>query len=400
MWINYTGAPRSYPRISAADLISGNVSPEALSGKIVLIGLADASFNRGGIHRVPVGLGQSVDMFGVEIQANTLDTLLYNRELTIQSDEEVLYTTVFLAFLVALGVTLVGVGPLSALYTALLGVAFYSYAKEIIFDTRNVVPDLFSPSLAALLTYGASILISIRAERRHRRALEARFSKHVSPQLMDLLVASDDRSIVERTGFIREITVLFTDIRGFTTIVEEHPPSIIVDMLNRHFDVMVQIVFRYSGYINKYMGDGLMALYNAPLKQEDHAWRAVQTAFDLQAAARRLSRERRLQHDPFEYGFGIATGEAVVGNVGGAGRLEYTAIGDCVNLSARIVALAQPGEILIDATTYELVADRVETELLSGIRLKGKKDEQLIYKLTGLKSKWDRLIETPRRLLR
>lgn len=316
---------------------------------------------------------------------DSIATLLSRRELFPQGDTEAILTLAFLAFLVGLGVTLVDVGLVSALYTALLAVGYFAYARGIVLGSRHVVADLFFPALTLLLTYAALVVARINADSRRRYRLESRFRKHVSPQLMDLLIASNDPAIVEPVGQTREIAILFTDIRGFTSIAEKYPPGYVVHTLNEHFDVMVEIVFRHGGYINKYTGDGLMALYSAPLEQPDFAWQAVQTALELLEAARRLSWEKSLIPIPFEYGIGIASGEVVVGNIGGAGRLEYTAIGDKVNLAARLVGMALPGQALVDERTYELVSDRVEAKLVSGVAVKGRQEDVNIYRLMGAK---------------
>lgn len=314
-----------------------------------------------------------------------VESLLSGGDVVLQGELEAILTYVFLAFMVSLGVTLVDVGLVSAIFMLLLAVGYFAYASEISLAGRRVVADLFFPSLTLLVTYGAHIVARLDASSRRRRRLESRFRMHVSPQLMQLLVASDDPSIEEPVGETREITILFTDIRGFTSISEKYPPGYVVHTLNEHLDVMVRIVFGHGGYINKYMGDGLMALFNAPMEQEDYAWQAVQTASELLEAARYLGREGRLIPIPFEYGIGVATGEVVVGNVGGAGRFEYTAIGDRVNLASRLVGMALPGQILMDERTFQLVAGRVEVRHLPGVTIKGREEDPTIYRLMGLK---------------
>lgn len=381
VWINYTGGPGDFPRVSAVDVLSGSVSPETFEGKVVIVGKAGV-LDETDLHNVPASADR---MDGVEIQANAVDTLLRRRELVPQK-EVADFTTIFaVALLVAVGVATLGVS-LGALYTVVVvGLYVFVVAGLLLFDGQHVIPDLLFPTLGAVVTYGVDLLVRFNDERQRRLRLQMRFSKHVSPQLMELLAASDDPAIIQPIGQSREITILFTDIRGFTTISERFPPDDVVSTLNRHFDEMVGIVFRHSGYIDKYTGDGLMALYNAPLEQETFALSAVRTAAELIEAAQRLSREKGPIPEPFEYGIGIASGEVVVGNVGGADRLEYTAIGDEVNLSARLVGIAAPGQVLMDERTYQLVADKVEAKPITGIQVKGKAEELTVYELQRLK---------------
>jgi len=329
----------------------------------------------------PVRLAMMDALYGEPVGA-----LLSGGDAVLQSELEAILTYVFLAFLVSLSVTLVDVGLVSAVFTLLLAVGYFAYASEIGLADRRVVVDLFFPGLTLLVTYGAQVIARLDTASRRRRRLESRFRMHVSPQLMQLLVASDDPAIEEPVGETREITILFTDIRGFTSISEKYPPGYVVHTLNNHLDVMVKIVFGHGGYINKYTGDGLMALFNAPMEQEDFAWQAVQTASELLEAARYLGREGSLIPIPFEYGIGIATGEVVIGNIGGAGRLEYTAIGDRVNLASRLVGMALPGQILMDERTYQLVAGRVEVRHLPGVTIKGREEDPVIFRLMGLKA--------------
>jgi adenylate cyclase len=164
--------------------------------------------------------------------------------------------------------------------------------------------------------------------------------------------------------------VLFADIRDFTAFAEQHPPEQVVDVLNAYFDVMVHVLFEYQGTLDKFLGDGVLALFGTPLVQPDHPQRAVQAAMDMQRAAASLNATRQRRGQPtLHIGIGINSGEAIVGNIGSEKRMEYTVIGDMVNVAQRLQALARGGEILMGASALPhvqplvTVYDTVETQV-------------------------------------
>ncbi len=193
-------------------------------------------------------------------------------------------------------------------------------------------------------------------------------SRYLSQHVMEQVLSDADlRSL--RSGR-RDVTVLFADIRDFTAFAEQHPPEQVVDVLNAYFDVMVHVLFAYQGTLDKFLGDGVLALFGAPLVQADHPQRAVQAALDMQRAAASLNATRQRRGQPtLHIGIGINSGEAIVGNIGSEKRMEYTVIGDMVNVAQRLQALARGGEILIGASTLPhvqplvTVYDTVETHV-------------------------------------
>jgi adenylate cyclase len=182
-----------------------------------------------------------------------------------------------------------------------------------------------------------------------------------------------------------EISVLFADIRGFTTISENLSPPEVVGILNQYLDSMEEEVFKQGGTLDKYTGDGMMVLFGAPLEQPDHARRAVQAALGMQQAAAEVSQQRGDVQWKVAYGIGITTGPAVVGHIGSKRRLDYTAIGDTVNLAARLEGKAPPGTILINQATYEAVKDIAVVEELEPMLVKGKAKPVTVYKVVGLR---------------
>jgi adenylate cyclase len=198
-------------------------------------------------------------------------------------------------------------------------------------------------------------------------------------------VALEDPDLIQPGGRQMEISVLFADIRGFTTIAEQLPPSEVVEVLNQYLDSMEEEVFKQRGTLDKYTGDGMMVIFGAPLEQLDHAERAVRAALGMQRAAAEVSRQRGDVGWKAAYGIGIATGPAVVGHIGSKRRLDYTAIGDTVNLASRLEGIAPPATILVNRATYEAVRDVAVVEEIEPVTVKGKKKPVVVYKVVGLR---------------
>lgn len=210
--------------------------------------------------------------------------------------------------------------------------------------------------------------------------LREAFGRRVGAKVMDRMLAMPERDWLKGERVVA--TVLFSDIRGFTATSEEVAPELLVQILSDHLSAMTEIVRAHDGTLDKFIGDGVMALYNVPLPQPDHAWRAVQTAWGMMRAHHEVM-QRWPQLPPI--GIGIDTGEVIVGNFGSAQRLEYTAIGHHINLAARLCGAAEGHQILISAATYALLRDHVEAELVAALRLKGITEAVEAYQVLGLK---------------
>lgn len=182
-------------------------------------------------------------------------------------------------------------------------------------------------------------------------------------------------------GAVRTITVLFADLRGFTSLSERRTPAELVELLNRYFSAATEVVLAQGGTIDKFMGDAMMALFNAPANQPDHALRAARAALAMQEVIAPIVAEAP---DMPQFGIGLNTGEALVGNIGSEEIRNYTAIGDTVNLASRLQGRAQGGQVLLSASTYAVIEQRVVVEQLGGLRLKGKQDLVETYVLKGI----------------
>jgi adenylate cyclase len=210
--------------------------------------------------------------------------------------------------------------------------------------------------------------------------LREAFGRRVGSKVMDRMLAMPERDWLKGERVIT--TTLFSDIRGFTATAEELDPELLVQMLSDHLSAMTEVVRAHDGTLDKFIGDGVMALYNVPLPQPDHALRAVQTACEMMAAHHALMR-RWPQLPPI--GIGLDTGEVIVGNFGSTQRLEYTAIGRHINLAARLCGAAEGDQILISAATYALVRDRVTAEAVRPLHLKGITEAVAASQVLGLK---------------
>ncbi|MBW1875619.1 MAG: hypothetical protein JRI98_09605 [Deltaproteobacteria bacterium] len=209
-----------------------------------------------------------------------------------------------------------------------------------------------------------------------------RFQRLLSPDIAEQVISG--KLEVKKGGELRETTVLFADIRGFTSISESCEPQILVDALNEYFERMVEIVFRYEGTLDKFIGDEMMVLFGSPVSHTDDPIRAVRAALEMQEALASINQRHEAQGlPPFEIGIGINTGEVVAGYIGSSQALEYTVIGDPVNTGSRLCSLARPGQTLISAGTRGKLDASFEIEELPAQKVKGKAQPIRVFKVLG-----------------
>lgn len=231
------------------------------------------------------------------------------------------------------------------------------------------------------ITQGVAIVLDDLTEKKRLEAQRRLFERMVSPAVIDQL----DPDQLKLGGKRSEITVLFADIRGFTGFSEQTDPEILMGVLNRYLAAAAEAVLAQEGTIDKFLGDAVMAWFNAPIPQEDHSLRAVRAALGIRAAVQRLHQQFE---PPFQlaFGAGIHFGEAVLGLVGTERHIEYTAIGDSVNTAKRIQENANPNQILISEEVYRQVADKVIARPATSISAKGKREPVAVYEIIGMKS--------------
>lgn len=230
---------------------------------------------------------------------------------------------------------------------------------------------------------GLVVLEDISREKRLKSTMYRYLTPHVAEQVMAL---GDDSLMV---GERKEVTILFSDIRGYTTLTENLGAAEVVSLLNQYFETMVESVFHYEGTLDKFIGDALMAVFGAPLPLENHAWRAVQSALDMRQRLYEFNQRRIIQSQPqIHFGIGISSGEVVSGNIGSRKRMDYTVIGDGVNLSSRLEGATKEygSDIILSEFTYNLCHERIWVRQLDRIRVKGKHQAVDIYELISDRS--------------
>ena len=211
------------------------------------------------------------------------------------------------------------------------------------------------------------------------RQLDALFRTYLSPDVADTLRA--DPSQASLGGSMVELTALFADLRGFTSFTEQTDPEIVMETLNRYFSAAVPVILRNGGTIVQFVGDALLAVFDAPRPRPDHAYRAARAGLDMQDA---IAASAVGQPDAPRFRIGINTGAALVGNIGSAEFRSYNVVGDAVNVASRLETSGEPGTVVIGHTTYEAIADRATVHPLGPLDLKGKSRPVLAYRLEHL----------------
>ncbi len=232
---------------------------------------------------------------------------------------------------------------------------------------------------AAVAIANAKLFDDVRREERLRTSLQ----RYLSPNIVD--------EMVQKTGELplggekRKVSVLFCDIRGFTTLTEKEPVESIVGLLNEYFSAMSEVIFANKGTLDKFIGDAIMAIYGAPIELKDGAYQAVKTALEMRDKLAKLNEKWKAEKKPqIQVGYGINTGEAIVGNIGSERRMEYTAIGDMVNTASRVEGETEGGQIFITEETFQELGNKVKVNKLKQVSLKGKSTKVQIYEVTGL----------------
>ncbi|MBX3158588.1 MAG: FHA domain-containing protein [Deltaproteobacteria bacterium] len=235
-------------------------------------------------------------------------------------------------------------------------------------------------SQAAISIQNARLASRIEREAQTR----AQISRLIPPSVVEQVVKG--QLTIEKGGRLNEITMLFSDIRGFTTMSDGRPPQEVVNTLNEYFEVMVDILFKYHGTLDKFVGDEIIGLFGAPIALDDAPFKAVSCAVAMLQALEEFNRTRAAENlAAIRIGIGINTGNVITGAIGSTRALQYTAIGDAMNVASRLVNVAGSGEIIISEDTYKHVTGRIEATALPPVKVKGKAEELKVYRVTGLR---------------
>ncbi|TVR05936.1 MAG: adenylate/guanylate cyclase domain-containing protein [Spirochaetaceae bacterium] len=318
-------------------------------------------------------------MYGVEVHANALNTIIMDRFL-----QHVPAWLDLLVIVILAAITSFMTSRLSIVWSFVVSLALvviWFFVTTLTFDARTVVLNFSAPALAMIFAFVSIVVYRVMTEEKDKRRIRDMFGKYVSPRVVDQILERPP----ELGGVDKELTVFFSDIRGFTTLSESMTPQELVNHLNIYLTAMTDIILDHQGTLDKYVGDEIMCFWGAPLPQEEHAFLACRCALRQMEVLGELNaswpKEKRI-----EIGIGINSGIMTVGNMGSLGRMNYTLMGDNVNLGARLEGTnKQYGTaIIISEYTYGLVKDRVVARELDNIRVKGKNRPVLIYELVDI----------------
>ena len=362
----------SFDRISASELPQSN-----LTNKVLVWGLTAEGYNNP--VSTPVGV-----LYPHEVQANLIQTVL--QEVRIQQSYYLEFLEVVLLLIVLLGI-LAAVYKLPTAFSAIvslgivglqLGGGYYIWISEyVLFDT-------FLSSMSSVIVFGHASFNKYYKTYQLKEQIKKQFQKYLSPDMVEEL--QKDPSKLKLGGERKEMTFMFMDICGFTPISEAYKnrdaPEGLVELINKFLDMQTKIIINNRGTIDKYMGDCIMAFWNAPLDCEDHAELAVKSALEVLEATKELNEELSpLNLPPINVGIGISTGECIVGNMGSEIRFDYSVIGDAVNLGARLEGQTRNYagvDVLLSERTYQCSPSRAFTEV-DRILVKGKSEKVRIY---------------------
>jgi adenylate cyclase len=380
--INFLGPPSlperggAVPIISFVDVLNGTFDLALVLDKIVLIGLTIR-----GVDEFATPTTADTRMWGVEVQANAVETILGERYLAPVAPRMTIGLIFALALLMALLVAMVK--PLIATIGMLGLLAGYFLTTGVLFDS-GILLNLVYPPSAILLSFAVTLIYRVVFEQAQHKMIRGVMARYLSPSVSLWVLKDPDR--LKLGGETRTMSVLFCDLRGFTTLSHVLEPQALVSLLNDYMTAMTDVVFKHDGVLDKYIGDAIMAFWNAPIDQPDHARRACETALDMIQTLQGLQAEWvRRGVSKLEAGIGINTGPMVVGNMGSRDRLAYTVLGDAVNVSSRLEGLSKEygTRVVIGAATRDAAGDLFEYRFLDVVAVKGRREPLAVYEVVG-----------------
>lgn len=333
--INYAGRERSFPWVSATDVLHDRIPTDYFRGKAVLVGTAAL----GTYDQLSTPFSANVP--GVEKNATVVENILHQRFLS----SGLWAGPVELALVLCFGLTLTHALPrVRAIHGAsLAGITWLTYVgtAQALFVIKGICLPLVMPTLAIGSVFMVTTVLNYVFKERQAREIHSMFASYVSPRIVQELMKSPSKATVG--GQRKELTILFTDLVGFTSFSEHRSAEDVVEQLNEYLSAMTDVIFKWNGTLDKFVGDEIVVFWGAPLDQPDHAELAVQCALEMRASLTTLQAGWRAQGKPIlDSGIGINTGIALVGNIGAEGKkMDYTMIGDQVNLTARIQGLTR-----------------------------------------------------------
>lgn len=397
--INYHGPAGTFKQLSYASVLDDStmsmpgyqgvemdefyeiLASGELKDKIVLIGATVDELH----DKFPTPFGGEWTP-GVEIHANFIDMVLSGKY--ISYIHPYIYLLFELLLLVLLWFAFKKIKPQLSAMAVLLIIAMQYALAYLVFTKMGLILPIIQTAVALLAIYVGSILSHYLETMKEKRFIRSAFQQYMAPELVNQLLK--DPKNLKYGGSLQEITVLFTDIRSFTTYSESHTPEETVNILHEYLTEMVTIIIRNQGILDKFVGDEVMALFGTPIPLPNHALNACKVALEMRIRLIEMQEKWQAEgRQPFDIGLGINTGFAVVGNLGSEQIFDYTAIGDTINLGARLEGINKEYDtekkIIISEFTLEKVADLVDVNYLDSVKVKGKNKPVKIYELKGLK---------------
>jgi len=377
--IRYVGGPQSFATASLWGVINEHYPPDMFRDAIVLVGPYAQGIGEGSF---TTPMERSIATHGVELYANIIQNFLEG----IFIVDAPWWLNLAVLALCGLVITLLfqRLKPQTAfIATALLIVALLAGVR-LAYDHLHIIIRVGDTIIFLVICYLTNLILSILTAQNDRQQIKDLFGRFVAPEVVNEIISGGVD--IQLGGVVKEITALFVDIRGFTAFSEANSPEKVVGMVNRYLALTSSAIQKNNGTIDKFIGDATMALFNAPNNVPDHALCAVKAAWTMKKGATALKEEILREYGvDLQFGIGINTGAAVVGNMGSDFRMDYTAIGDAINTAARLESNAGKGQIIISDATYQLVKQHVEVQELGTVNFKNKSVGVLIYSVENVR---------------
>jgi adenylate cyclase len=370
--------------------------PEQITGHIVVVG--SKLIDGGDVYSQAVGFTHDNSFcpstrprcmldnqnYGYRIMGDAMTTILSDRYARVQPDSSMLLAIILLSLAVAVIVYVLSF-RVAVIFIGALLVAYYGVI--VLLGKSGYLADPLYAPIAIVLSASFSMAARYVLEDRERRKVERIFGHYVDPRIVRQLAATHSIGEIISKGERRDLTLLFVDIRGFTAMSEAMAAEDVLSVIQHYLDDISALILKWDGTIDKYVGDEVVALWNAPATQPNHALLALRCAYDLIAQASALQ-SKLVEHGlpPVSWGIGINTGPAVVGNMGSKDRLQYTALGDTVNTAARFCSAAPAFNILVGWPTFEACSEYIAVDEMPGLQLKGKSAEKFrVLKVSAIR---------------
>lgn len=375
MLINYFAGPYEYNSIPFVEVYRDNFDQSRIEGKIALIGITTQKIK----DHFGTPKDTKIEMPGVEVRANAIQTILSQEYLQNQSQLSKIFTIILLALAVALILSFLNIWLATAIILAITG-GYFGYAH--IMYSRGTILNMIYPFITIAVAYVATLAYKYFAELREKKYVKTAFGRYLSPNVMSEVLKHPD--LLHLGGTKRNVTVFFSDIANFTTMSEGLQPEALVSQINDYLGAMTDIIMDLGGTLDKYVGDAIVAYFGAPLDMADHAAKACEAAIRMREKLPQLHKKWQAEGKPLaDFRIGINTGYVVVGNVGCEKRFDYTILGDEVNLGSRLEGANKKYDThtMISEATLSVVGDGFIVRELDLLRVKGKNKPVKVYEL-------------------